>query len=245
MTPEERIAQLEAEVRSLRLIAEGQAVALRDATARLAQEGEAAKRLADQREAARLKKRRQRAEREAAFALSRDSVTAPSTGQSRDNTGTTPAPPSPFPSSFPPSPETSSPYPLSFPPSSPPPSASQGTASPSRDFELTSPTSKKRNRKPSEAEGLYETLEATRKQRCDEVGEEFIAENWPHARINRDIGAVLRKPENERARFESAWGLYLGDDGMRAKTPAWSLSYFMSSGVRAKYETMAAREEAA
>lgn len=245
MTPEERIAQLEAEVRSLRLIAEGQAVALRDAAARLAQEGEAAKRLADQREAARLKKRRQRAEREAVFALSRDSVTVPSPGQSRDNGGTTPAPPSPFPSSFPPSPETSSPYPLSFPPSSPPPSTSQGTASPSPEFELTSPTSKTRNRKPSAAEAMFTTIQATRKQRCEDVGEPFVAEEWPAQRQNRDLKPILAAEDGLQARFEAAWALFLGDDGNKALKPAWSFAYFMSSGVRAKYETMAAREEAA
>ena len=245
MTPEERIAQLEAEVRSLRLIAEAQAVALRDAAARLAQEGEAAKRLADQREAARLKKRRQRAEREATFALSRDSVAIPSPGQSRDNAGTTPAPPSPFPSSFPPSPETSSPYPLSFPPSSPPPSASQET-SPVSDggFELTPPPASKR-RQLSKAEALFARIQLSRQARCEDVGEPFVAENWPAQRQNRDLKPILAAGDGLQKRFEDAWALFLGDDGNKALKPAWSFAYFMSSGVRARYETMAAREEAA
>lgn len=124
-------------------------------------------------------------------------------------------------------------------------SASQGTASPSPEFELTSPTSKKRIRKPSEAEAMFAKIQATREARCVEVGEPVVQERWDVQRQNKAIGEVLRDTEERQRLFETAWGLYLADDGMRAKTPAWSLSYFMSSGVRAKYETMAAREEAA
>lgn len=237
MTPEERIAQLEDELALERAKTHELSAALAVAVQRTA-EADAARARKEETEATAkaLRRERNRRYRDGLKMEARRaqdvSAASPETSQS----------PSPLLDGSPLSSKPSLPSPLSSPQ---PLSASQGTASPSPDFELTSPTSKKRNRKPSEAEGLYETLEATRRQRCDEVGEEFIAENWPHARINRDIGAVLRKPENERARFESAWGLYLGDDGMRAKTPAWSLSYFMSSGVRAKYETMAAREEAA
>lgn len=124
-------------------------------------------------------------------------------------------------------------------------SASQGTAPPSPEFELTSPTSKKRSRKPSEAEAMFATIQATREARCVEVGEPVVQERWDVQRQNKAIGEVLRDTEERQRLFETAWNLYLADDGMRAKTPAWSLSYFMSSGVRAKYETMAAREEAA
>lgn len=124
-------------------------------------------------------------------------------------------------------------------------SSTKGTASPSPGgFELTSPASKKQ-RQPSAAERLFDTLQATRKQRCDEVGEAFVEEHWPHARRNRDLKPVLEAEEGARARFEAAWGIYLADDGQRARRPAWSLAFFMSSGVRADYETRAAREEAA
>lgn len=129
MTAEEQIVRLEAEVLSLRLIAEGQAVALRAATLRLQQEGDAIQALMDRREAARLKKQRQRALRSMgvgdgiATDVSRDSGAAMSPGHCRDIAGTTPPPPSSssLPSSFPPSSKPPSSYPLSFPPSSPAP----------------------------------------------------------------------------------------------------------------------------
>jgi hypothetical protein len=125
-------------------------------------------------------------------------------------------------------------------------SSSKGTASPSpSDFELTSPSSKKRNRKPSKAEEMFTRIQQTREARCEEVGEPVVSERWDFSRQNKIIGELLREPENARSLFERAWGIYLADDGQRARTPAWSLAFFMTSGVRAKYETLAAREEAA
>lgn len=241
MTHEERIAQLEAALadkdRTIAVMSE----AIRSATARLEQEGNAARLLLERREAARLKKARQRA-------LSRDSVPAVSPGQSRDNDGTTPSPPSPFPSSFPPSPAPSSPYPLSFPPSSPPLSASQESAGavPEREeLRLTSPTSKRKARTPSRAEELFEALQLTRKQRCDEVGEPWVEEKWSAVFQNTRLKAIVADTDDGKARFEAAWGLYLADDGERVREPAWSLAWFLSPGVRARYETRAAREGAA
>jgi hypothetical protein len=111
-------------------------------------------------------------------------------------------------------------------------------------FALTSPASKKQ-RAPSAQERLFDALQTTRKQRCEETGEPFVPEEWPHARRNRDLKPVVEAEEGARLRFEAAWGIYLADDGQRARTPAWSLAFFMTSGVRAKYETLAAREEAA
>lgn len=97
-------------------------------------------------------------------------------------------------------------------------------------------------RKPSAAEALFANLQAMRETKCEEVGEPFVPENWPPARQNRDLKPLLAAAEGVQARFEAAWGLYLADDDQRARLPAWSLSWFMSSGVRAKYETLAARE---
>jgi hypothetical protein len=85
-----------------------------------------------------------------------------------------------------------------------------------------------------------------REERCAEVGEEpFIREEWPVAMQNTRLKSIVEAASAAQARFESAWLLYLADDGQRERLPAWSLSYFMSAGVRAMYETRAAREEAA
>jgi hypothetical protein len=125
------------------------------------------------------------------------------------------------------------------------PASQEPLAAPEREeLRLTSPASKKQ-RKQSEAEALFDLLQSHRKQRCEEVGEEFVFEEWPHARRNRDLGAIVRRDHAGKLRFEAAWGLYLADDGERVREPAWSLSWFMQSGVLARYETRAAREEAA
>lgn len=216
MSPEERIAQLEAEVARERARADGLQEIVHALT---------------------VKRRSSGAERQARY-RERHAVTSSVTS---DVTVTrhTPSPPldgSPLSS------KPSLPSPLSSPQ---PLSASQGTASPSPGgFELTSPASKKQ-RQPSAAERLFDTLQATRKQKCEEVGESFVEEHWPHARRNRDLKPVLEAEEVARARFEAAWGIYLADDGQRQRRPAWSLAFFMSSGVRADYETRAAREDAA
>lgn len=110
-------------------------------------------------------------------------------------------------------------------------------------FALTSPPSSKR-RQLSQAEALFARIQLLRQQRCEEVGEPFVPEEWPAQRQNRDLKPILAKGEAEQERFSTAWSLYLADDGQRARTPAWSFAFFISSGVRAKYETMAAREEA-
>lgn len=120
-------------------------------------------------------------------------------------------------------------------------SASQGTASPPPGaFELQ-PTGKK-PRKQSPQEVLYDTLQRAREERCAEVGETFIPDRWSHARQNKDLGPDVRGTEASQRLFSTAWGIYLADDGERARLPAWSLGWFMAGGVRARYETQAARE---
>lgn len=126
--------------------------------------------------------------------------------------------------------------------------ASQGEASPSRPdgFELQ-PTGKpvRQPRKQSPQEALYQKLQDAREERCAEVGEPFIPDRWSNARQNKDLGDLVKGPSEAQDLFARAWGIYLADEGERARTPAWSLGWFMAGGVRAKYETMAAREEAA
>lgn len=97
-------------------------------------------------------------------------------------------------------------------------------------------------RRLSEAEGAYKAMDDGRKARCAEVGEPYVSDGWRPARINRDLGPTFVRPE-DRPRFQAAWALYLADDGNRVRKPAWSIAFFMSSGVRARYETEAARLE--
>lgn len=86
-------------------------------------------------------------------------------------------------------------------------------------------------------------IQETREARCVEVGTEVVPERWDFAKQNKLIGAILREPEEAQRLFETAWGLYLADDGQKVRLPAWSFSYFLK--VRSQYETMAAREDAA
>jgi len=127
-------------------------------------------------------------------------------------------------------------------------SLKKGTASPSpNSFELTSPASNKqrKQREPSAAEALFQKIQESREARCVEVGETVVPERWDFARQNKVLGEVLREDPERRSLFERAWARYLENEAEKERLPAWSLSFFMSSGVRAKYETMAAREEAA
>jgi hypothetical protein len=82
-----------------------------------------------------------------------------------------------------------------------------------------------------------------RKERCEAAGEPYVPERWDFARRNEQLRPVVKASKDEITRFEGAWCAYLADDGERIREPAWSLAYFMSAGVRAKYETRAVREE--
>lgn len=122
--------------------------------------------------------------------------------------------------------------------------ASQVKATPSQaeDFELTPPPASKPKKK-SAAQEVFEGLQEQRKARCVEVGEPVVEEHLAVARQNHAFRALVEGKEDQEL-FEAAWSLYLADDANRPKEPAWSVAYFMSSGVRAKYETRAAREAA-
>jgi len=103
----------------------------------------------------------------------------------------------------------------------------------------------RKKRTSSAAEDLFKNLQAMREERCAEVGEPVVREEWTFARQNKDLGPLCKATPEEQDRFSDAYMLYLADDGQRVREPAWSLSYFMSPGVRARYETRAAREDAA
>jgi hypothetical protein len=111
VTPEEEIAALRAQLADKDRTISTMSEALRAATARLEAEGEALRVLSERKEAARLKKARQRALK----GMSRDHVPEMSPGQTRDKRGTDVLPP-PLDGSPPPS-IPSSPSPLSSPPS--------------------------------------------------------------------------------------------------------------------------------
>lgn len=107
---------------------------------------------------------------------------------------------------------------------------------------LTEQKPGRRPRKPSAAERAFQAFQLDREARCAEVGETFVRENWPAQQQNARLNELVNGAEAERERFSAAWGLYLADDGERARAPAWSFAFFMSAGVRAKYETRAVRE---
>jgi hypothetical protein len=104
---------------------------------------------------------------------------------------------------------------------------------------------RRKDRTPSPAEDLFRLLQRQREERCAEAGEPFVPERWDFARQNTALAPLLKGPEEDRSLFEGGWFAYLADDGERARKPAWSLAFFMSAGIRAKYETIAAREAAA
>lgn len=108
-------------------------------------------------------------------------------------------------------------------------------------LELQKP--EKRPRKQSEQERVYALMEERKERRCAEVGEPYVSDGWKAARVNRDFGWLKSATPKAAQRFSDAWGLYLADDGNRVRKPAWSIAFFMSSGVRARYETDAARLE--
>lgn len=95
------------------------------------------------------------------------------------------------------------------------------------------------------AEALFKALQAMREERCAEVREPFVPELWPFAQQNQKLRAIVADNPEAQKRFEGGWHEYLADETNRHKETAWSLAYFLSAGVRAKYETRAAREEAA
>lgn len=125
-------------------------------------------------------------------------------------------------------------------------SASQASAiaAPAReDLVLSAPPAGKQPRKPSAAERLFATLQRAREDRCAEVGEALVPEIMSEARQNKALGPIAKAGAEEQERFGTGYLLYLADDGQRVREPAWSLAYYLASGVRSRYETRAAREE--
>lgn len=248
MTPDERIAALEAENRELRAVVATQASALADAMAERRKAADAKDVLEARRLADRERQRQSRLLRKVAReqAVSRDPVH----DSSRDCHVTPPSPPldgSPLSS------KPSLPSPLSSP--QPPFSPSEKPDGPTQ-AELVSvqpveqPKKQRKHREPTAAEVMFLKIQVTREARCLEAGEVApngnpVPERWDFAKQNQVIGGLLKEPAEALALFEAAWGIYLGDEANQRLEPPWSLSYFMTSGVRSKYETRAAREEAA
>lgn len=118
--------------------------------------------------------------------------------------------------------------------------------SPSFRLEAQRPARKPRgHRADTPAEALFKALQAMREERCAEVGEPFVPELWTFAQQNQKLRAIAADNPEAQKRFEGGWHEYLAHEVNRHKETAWSLAYFLSAGVRAKYETRAAREEAA
>lgn len=111
---------------------------------------------------------------------------------------------------------------------------------PKHDFSLQPTPRGKKPRKASESEVVYARMQSERAERCAEVGKEFVAEHWPEKRQNAALGPIQRLSEGLQSRFFTAWRLYLADNENVQREPAWSLSWFIAAGVRARYESRAA-----
>lgn len=118
---------------------------------------------------------------------------------------------------------------------------------------LTAPTAGRKEPKPSEAQKLYAALESSRSDRCETAGHKFVAQGWDARRINATLGPVVKVRKGEavnaegkteaQQRFEDAWNEYLADDDGATREPPWAIGWFMSGGVRARYETRAIRAQ--
>lgn len=118
---------------------------------------------------------------------------------------------------------------------------------------LTATTAGRKEPKPSPAQKLYAALEASRAEMCEKVGLGFIAQGWDARRINATLGPVTKARKGEtlnadgrtetQQRFEDAWNEYLADDDGATREPPWAIGWFMSGGVKARYETRALRAQ--
>jgi hypothetical protein len=103
------------------------------------------------------------------------------------------------------------------------------------------------------AHDLYSSIQDSRRTRCADVGEVYVDDGWTKGQVLKVLGPLAGDPEEraddettpEQDLFSAAWVKYLADPEGQKKTPAWSLDYFISGKVLAKYKTHAAREGAA
>lgn len=109
-------------------------------------------------------------------------------------------------------------------------------------LELVSPAGGRQPRKPSDAERLYGKLQEIRMARSEEAGCPRVPDGWAAARINRQLGPVVRSDAARKAMFEAAMDLFLEDEAGAALNPPWSLGYFLAG--QAQWESKAAREGA-
>lgn len=98
-------------------------------------------------------------------------------------------------------------------------------------LELVSPATGRKPRQPSKAEALYADLQASRRERCEQVGAPFVDDGWKPARMNRDLGALARLEEDspEADTLNAAWAEYLADESRAGMDVPWSLGYFLAS----------------
>lgn len=102
-------------------------------------------------------------------------------------------------------------------------------------------------RKLSDAQSLYQQVQQVRQQQCEKAGVPFVPDRWPDAQQNKLLGPVVKalpgapvdaegRPE-EFGRFEKAFAEFLSDEKQAVK--GWPLSFFMTGGVRSRYEQQA------
>lgn len=121
----------------------------------------------------------------------------------------------------------------------------------SDDFALEAQDSGPKPKKPSAGERLYLAFEASRQEHCAANGLPFVEQRWDAVKINTVLGKVAKVPKGalvnaegrteEQVRLEAAWKEYLSDPDGATREPAWSIGWFMSGGVRSRYEFRALR----
>lgn len=242
MTDAQRIAELEAEVAILRKAVSDQAAAL------------AAHAEREKSEHAR-KEGRSRINREN-YARRRAKMFSDADQTSDSDQIQTLNPPSPPLDGPPPLPAPISPSPLSspHPPIAPAPADAVSEAVKtfqSDDFALEAQDSGPKPKKPSAGERLYLAFEASRQEHCAANGLPFVEQRWDAVKINTVLGKVAKVPKGalvnaegrteEQVRLEAAWKEYLSDPDGATREPAWSIGWFMSGGVRSRYESRALR----
>jgi hypothetical protein len=249
MTPEQRIAHLEADLARER---EEKTRLLAIAESLTAPKGRS--RGAERQAAYRERQRAASVTRDVSVTRNGD-VTTPTPSSSPPPPFSLPPPSKPSPSFLYPSSPASSPPPPSASPAAavaaPPgdelPDATEHVSEAPEDFTLTSPKapSGPKQRAPSKAEALYRKFQELRLTRCAEVGIPAKDEEWKPSRINAALKEFtgFERGSKEANLFEDALGLYLEDDMPGTKDVPWGLGFFLAS--RATWEGRALKAAAA
>ncbi|MFP2901442.1 hypothetical protein [Corallococcus sp. 4LFB] len=87
------------------------------------------------------------------------------------------------------------------------------------------------------AEALYATMEEGRAEECKRTGVDYVAEGWAPARVNKALGDFAKLEGDAAKRFQDTWDAYLDAPENAARSPPYSLSFFLAS--RSTWESKA------